>query len=197
MLPDLHTAPPDGATTDLDALLLACHRQKEDAQRQLYDKFYALAFSVALHYSATRAEAEELVHDAFLKLFRTLAERPFAGNFVSYFRSIIVNTGIDHYRVQQRRKGLLRRFLPTARATQNDALHNLGEQDVLRYIQRLTPGYRLVFNLYVLEGLSHPEIARRLGISVSTSKSNLAKARRVLQASAPSYFASETNADHV
>ena len=199
MLPDLHTAPPDGATDDLETLLLACHREEEAARRRLYNDFYALALSVALHYSADRAEAEELVHDGFLKLFRALAERPFVGHFVSYFRSIIVNTGIDHYRVQQRRRVLLRRFLPTAvtRPIQNEALHKLDEQDVLRYIQRLTPGYRLVFNLYVLEGLSHPEIAERLGISVSTSKSNLAKARRSLRKSAPAYFAPTIDTDHV
>lgn len=114
MLPNLHPPPPNGATTDLDALLLACHRQEERAQRQLYQGFYALALWVALHYSAHRTEAEELVHDAFLKLFRALAERPFTGHFVPYFRSILINTGIDHYRVHHRRRELLRRFLPAA-----------------------------------------------------------------------------------
>ena len=200
MLPELHNVPTDdGTRAELETLLLACHRQEEAARRKLYQTHYALALSVARRYSADRAEAEELVHDAFLKLFRLLAEQPFTGNFEGYFRRIVVNAGIDHYRVQHRRRDLLRGWLPLndGGPAENDALNQLDEQDVLQFIQRLSPGYRIVFNLYVIEGLTHPEIAKRLGITVSTSKSNLAKARRQLQKSAASYFFPEIRPDHV
>ena len=189
MLPEIHTALPPTDDPELCRLLAACSRGEEAAQRQLYRQFYAFAISVALHYASNRAEAEEIVHDGYLKLFRVLAEQPFTGNLSLYFRRILVNTGIDHYRAGRRRAGLLQKILPSPRRTvENDALRELGKQDVLLVLQRLSPGYRLVFNLHVVEGFSHSEIAEWLGISVSTSKSNLAKARLALQRIAGQYF---------
>ena len=195
--------PSSSTTANLDALLLRCHQPRspagESAQRTLYERYFPFAISLALHYASDRSEAEEIVQDAFVKLFQSLAGNPFGGNFTSYFRRIIVNTGIDHYRARRRREGYLRRLLPTATApdcAENDALRALGEQDVLRVIQRLSPGYRLVFNLHVVEGYSHTEIAERLGITASTSKSNLAKARRALARIIDTYYPTTKTARH-
>ena len=189
MLPETHMAHYEIPPPDLGDLLQGCSRNEANAQRQLYERTYPFGLSVALHYATDRAEAEEITHDAFLKLFRSLLDQPFAGNFHLYFRRIIVNTGIDHYRARKRRRSLLNRLLSRSQpVVANEALRDLGEEDVLRIVQRLSPGYRLVFNLFVIEGFSHPEIAERLGISVSTSKSNLAKARRTLGAIVDQYF---------
>jgi RNA polymerase sigma-70 factor (ECF subfamily) len=176
---------------DLERCLENCYREQESAQHQLYNNFYARCLTTTLHYSADRNEAEELVHDAFLKVFRALAERPFRGNFVRYFHRIVVNVCIDRYRVNQRRVHHLRHFAPPGPA-QNDGARKLSEDDVLRFVQHLSPGYRTVFNLYVIEVFTHPEIADRLGISVSTSKSNLRKARHKLAGWVDTYFSYDT-----
>ncbi len=189
MLPETQAVLPPISDSELTQLLAACSREEEAAQRKLYRQYYAFAISVALHYASGRAEAEEIVHDGYLKLFRALAGQPFSGNLSRYFRRILVNTGIDHYRARRRRAGIFRKILPAREgAVENEALRELGMQDVLLVLQRLSPGYRLVFNLHVVEGLSHSEIAERLGISICTSKSNLAKARLALQRIAGQYF---------
>ena len=196
MIPETHMAQYEIPPPDLGGLLLGCSRNEASAQRQLYDRTYPYAMSVALHYAADRGEAEEIAHDAFVKLFRALHDRPFAGNFQLYFRRIIVNTGIDHFRARKRRRSLLERLMPRSQPpVTNDALRELGEEDVLRIVQRLSPGYRLVFNLFVIEGFSHPEIAERLGISESTSKSNLAKARLKLGKIVGQYFIPDNPSD--
>ncbi|MGB3800974.1 MAG: sigma-70 family RNA polymerase sigma factor [Lewinella sp.] len=196
MTPEPHMAQYEIPPPDLTDILQGCGRNEATAQRELYQRTYPFALSVALHYAADRGEAEEITHDAFLKLYRTLANQPFAGNFQLYFRRIIVNTGIDHYRSRQRRRTFLQRIAPESPpAVSNAALRDLGQEDVLRILQRLTPGYRLVFNLFVVEGFSHPEIADRLGITVSTSKSNLAKARQVLRKIVDQYFIPDNPSD--
>lgn len=174
---------------DLLQLLEACHRRTEQAQHQLYQQFYPFARHIALQYADDSAGAEDIVQDAFIKLFVNLEMKAFAGDFEKFFRRIVVNTGIDHYRASSTR----RRFAEVLRSnlsrhTANNAIRELAQQDVYHFLQRLTSGYRLVFNLYVIEGYSHPEIAQKLGISVGTSKSNLAKARKQLQAVAGPYF---------
>ncbi|WP_157976267.1 RNA polymerase sigma factor [Lewinella sp. IMCC34191] len=181
---------------ELADLLQGCSRNEAGAQRRLYERMYPFALSVALHYATDRSEAEEITHDAFLKLFRALGDQPFAGNFHLFFRRIIVNTGIDYYRSRKRRRSLLERIMPaTQPSVANEAVRDLGQEDVLCIVQRLSPGYRLVFNLYVVEGFSHPEISERLGISVSTSKSNLAKARRALSKIVDQYFIPDNPSD--
>ena len=196
MIPKPHMATHEIPPPELADLLQGCSRNEASAQRRLYERMYSFALSVALHYAADRSEAEEITHDAFLKLFRALRDQPFAGNFQLFFRRIIVNTGIDHYRSRQRRRSLLERILPaTQPSVTNDAVRDLGQEDVLRVVQRLSPGYRLVFNLYVVEGFTHPEIAKRLGISVSTSKSNLAKARGALRKIVDQYFIPDNSSD--
>jgi RNA polymerase sigma-70 factor (ECF subfamily) len=173
----------------LPELLEACHRRTADAQRRLYHKYYPFARNVALSYADHESGADDIVQDSFIKLFRYLEADAFTGNFDKFFRRIIVNTGIDHYRARKRRSLLadnLRRV--KVGNSVNAAEVELEEQDVFRFLQQLPPRYRLVFNLFVLEGLSHPEIAKRMRISEGTSKSNLSKARKRLRSLVGPYF---------
>jgi len=173
----------------LPELLEACHRRTADAQRRLYQRYYPFARHMALSYADHELGADDIVQDAFIKLFRHLEADAFSGDFEKFFRRVIVNTGIDHFRAGKRRSVLaesLRRI--TIKSTVNTAESTLEGQDVHRFLQQLSPRYRLVFNLYVLEGLSHPEIAKRLRISEGTSKSNLSKARKRLRQLAGPYF---------
>ena len=170
----------------LRELVAGCQRGAVDAQRALYTQCYAYGLTVALCYSRNREEAEEVLQDSYVKLFSSLnASSDPPKSLLPYFRRIIINTAIDAYR-RQRRSLLPQSLLP--RISHNAALEQLDREDLYRLLQCLPPSYRLVFNLAVLEELTHPEIAERLGISTGTSKSNLHKARKLLQRLAGPYF---------
>ena len=172
----------------LGAWVRGCQQATEADQRALYHHCYPYGLTVALYYSRSREEAEEVLQDSFVKLFATLigsADPP--RELLPFFRRIIINTAIDAYRRQRRYLLPVPPLLPP-RISHNAALEQLDREDLYRLLQHLPPAYKLVFNLAVLEGLSHPEIAERLGISIGTSKSNLHKARKLLQRLAGPYF---------
>lgn len=171
---------------EIHQLVQGSTREDPAAQRALYTAAYPYGLTVALYYSDSRQSAEEVLQDSFLKLFQTLPhldELP--QHFRPWFRRIVVNTAIDAYRRRQRDL----RIVPLpAPAVHNAAVDRLNTEDLYRLLQGLPPSYRLVFNLYVLEGFSHSEIADRLNISVGSSKSNLHKARRHLKRLATPFF---------
>lgn len=180
---------PDIGTTARLRLLHECFRREAAAQRQLYVQYYAFARRVALNYAEDDDGAEDIVQDAFVKLYRHLEAAVFSGDFEKFFRRVIVNTGIDHFRARSARRRITARFRRTQDGqTENAAPGKLELQDVHRFLRQLSPRYRVVFSLFVLEGFTHPEIAERLGISVGTSKSNLAKARKQLRGLVGPYF---------
>ncbi|MEL7159887.1 MAG: sigma-70 family RNA polymerase sigma factor, partial [Bacteroidota bacterium] len=145
----------------------------------------------ALHYAGNREEGEEIVQDAFVKFFRKLSKEVPSGNPRTYFGRIVVNAAIDLLRQRKRRPGTVAMddvHLATAGCERNTGTDELQRQEIYRLLQMLPPSYRLAFNLFVLEGYSHPEIARKLDISEGTSKSNLAKARKHLRRLATQYY---------
>ncbi|WP_116126925.1 RNA polymerase sigma factor [Lewinella sp. IMCC34183] len=166
---------------DLAELLDACHRQEADAQRRLYREWYGFARSKALPYGRDSAAVEEIVQDAFVKLFNALRREVFRGVFAAWFRRIVVNAGIDHYR--RERTGpveLLDAELAPGNVP-NEAPLRLERDDCIRLLQRLPPACRMVFTLYVFEEYTHPEIGERLGISAGTSRAYLFRARELLR----------------
>lgn len=173
---------------DIKDIMQACRKNDANAQRCLYEYAYPYGITVALYYSNQRSEAEEVLQDSFLKVFRALKQKGLPREFQPWFRRIIINTAIDFYRKRHNNWTVFE--LPAQLATDvvNGAEDKLNQEDLYRLLQLLPPAYRLVFNLHVLEGYRHPEIARELGISVGTSKSNLAKARRKLQKLASPFF---------
>ncbi len=172
---------------DVVSLLRSCHQREAVAQESLYRNYYSFAHNIALGYAADDAGAEDIVQDAFIKLFDYLSGDEFNGDFEKFFRRVIINTGIDHYRARSTRRRLTKLF-GRIRHVRNTAPEAMEREDVYRFLQELPPRYRLVFNLYVVEGFSHQEIAKRLGISVGTSKSNLSKARKKLRKMFGPYF---------
>lgn len=161
-------------------LIKACRRGEESAQFALYKQFYAYTLTVSLHYCKDRLLAEEIVQDAFVKVFRTLDAFDSTKPFKPWLRIIVVRTAINHYQAQLNAKEDLLEVLYEPPGVPNLAVAKLQAEDLYRLLQLLPPAYRLVFNLHVLEGYSHREIAETLGISIGTSKPNLAKARRKL-----------------
>lgn len=176
-------------TPSLPDLLAACVREDRHAQRRLYGQFYAFALGICLRYSRHREQAVEAVNDGFIKIFHTLGRfdpglhPDVAGSFRGWLKRIMIHTAIDHYRAEAHHQH--GQELTDAALNRADhaatPLDSLSYDELLALVQRLPPAYRTVFNLAVIDDFSHEEIARQLGISVGTSKSNLSKARAHLR----------------
>ncbi len=163
-------------------LIQACIRQERWAQQKLYETHYPKMMGVCLRYANNEEDARDILHEGFIKVFRNLSKYKPGTSIGAWIRRIMVNTSIDYYRkLQRRRTDDLEeaRHLTTNEA---DAVSKCTEKEILECVQQLSPVYRTVFNLYAIEGYPHKEIANRLGITESTSRSNLLKARVKLQA---------------
>lgn len=162
-------------------LLDDCQRGSRTSQRELYRQFYAYGMNVCLHYSKNREEAQEVLNDGFLKIFLKLGQYDRKSSFKSWLRQILVRSAIDYFRKYHRKEQTLDILPDEQKPVQNEGLAQLSLDEVLAVIQRLPPAYRIVFNLFEIEGYTHPEIAMMLEISVGASKSNLSKAKEKLR----------------
>ncbi len=170
----------------LTDLLAGCLRQQRRSQEELYRQFYGYAMSICLRYTQTREEAVEVLNDGFLKVFTKLNQYDLSKPFKPWLRRIMINTATDYYR--QAVPHYYQSDLMAAEQVSSheaDVLSSLGHDYLLSLVQRLTPAYRMVFNLFAIDGYSHDEIAAKLGISVGTSKSNLTRARENLRLMLP------------
>ena len=162
-------------------LITALTRQERWAQQQLYEQYYGKMMGICLRYAGSRDEALDLLQERFIKVFQNIARYKAGTSLPAWIRTIMVNTCIDYYRRTIRRRT---EDITEANYLSNDdpdALSHLTEQEILAAVQVLSPAYRAVFNLYVVEEYTHEEIAEALGISVGASKSNLSKARGKLR----------------
>ena len=166
---------------DLQQLLDGCLQGRRSSQRALYDRFYGFALTVCRHYAKNTEEAQEILNDGFVKVFRRLEQFRSESSFRAYLRRVMVNAAIDYYRKHHRNRIKLEKSDFVEPAVENGAIARLSLDEVLQLVQQLPPTYRLVFNLYVIEGYKHHEIAAQLEISTGTSKSNLSKARAKLR----------------
>jgi len=162
-------------------LINALLRQERWAQQLLYEQYYGPMMGVCLRYAGSRDEALDLLHEGFIKVFQRIDRYRPGTSLPSWIRTIIVNTCIDYYRKMVRRRTEDIHEATQAYNDDPDALSQLTEQEILAAVQELSPAYRAVFNLYVVEGYSHKEIGDALQITESTSRSNLVKARIKLQ----------------
>lgn len=165
-----------------EELLQKSVRGDRKSQEKLYRQFYGFAMSVCVRYTQSRDEALEIVNDSFLKVFTKGDQYDSKYPFKAWFRRIIVNTALDFYRSQQ--KHYFHENIEEAyEVSSNDSspLSQLNHEEIIMLIQRLPSGYKMVFNLFVIDGFSHEEISNQLGISVGTSKSNLSRAREALR----------------
>jgi RNA polymerase sigma factor (sigma-70 family) len=166
----------------------ACALNKRESQKVLYNSFYGYAMAICDRYTSNEEDAVEILNDGFLKVFREIhhyspAYADVVSSFKGWLRKIMVYTAIDHFRKYHKHKLVtdLDTVVMQVPSTNEDAIDKLSYEEIIRGIQELSPGYRTVFNLFIIEGLSHDEIAEQLGISTGTSKSNLSKARKQLQ----------------
>ncbi len=166
----------------------ACALNNRGSQRILYSSFYGYAMAICDRYTGKQEDAVEILTDGFLKIFREIhhyspAYADVVSSFKGWLRKIMVYTAIDHFRKNHKHRMVtqLDNVVYQVENVSEDAIDHLSYEEIIRAIQELSPGYRTVFNLFIIEGLSHEEISDKLGISVGTSKSNLSKARKQLQ----------------
>lgn len=162
-------------------ILEGCRKGKSEFQEKLYRILTPKLFPVCLRYASCRNEAEDWMQDAWIKIFSKLADFRNEGSFEGWTRRVTVTTCLENLR----KKSILFEQTELARlphtSEDNHVLASLSAAELTQVIQNLPPGYRAVFNLFVMEEFSHEEIAVRLGISVGTSKSQLARARQLLK----------------
>jgi RNA polymerase sigma-70 factor (ECF subfamily) len=176
----------DIGNLELKAIIEGCLRNEHKSQYQLYQMFYSSMTSVCMRYCKDREEANDMVQEGFIKVFKNLTRYEFKGSFEGWMRRIFVNNAIDNIRRKKKDHLLLGEDekMDAFSEFEKDPLDIEGELDpeiVMEAIQKLTPAYKAVFSLYVIEEYSHKEIAEMLNISVGTSKSNLAKAKQNLR----------------
>lgn len=144
--------------------------------------FYAYGMSITLRYADSREQAVAILNDAFMKVFENIRKYDSARPFKPWLRKIIVNTAIDHFHKQKNKiKWVDLEVNGSMMATDENITSGIFYHEIIDTVQELTPAYRTIFNLHVIEGFKHEEIAEMLDISVGTSKSNLSKAKRNLR----------------
>ena len=151
------------------------------SQKSLYQEYYNYSMSISLRYASNRDEASEILNDAFMKIFINLKTFDLSKPFKPWLRKILVNTAINHYHKKQRELPVENMEHARNESDTEKILSGITYQEVIDLLRKLPPAYRTVFNLYVIEGYSHEEIAGMLNIAVGTSKSNLFKAREQLK----------------
>lgn len=162
-------------------LVELCLKKDSSALDQLYNSYSSKMYGVCLRYAKNRDDAQDLLHDGFIKVYTGLNEYKFEGSLEGWIRRIMVNTAINFYK---RKSGHYFSEIDGNEEVFNGYEENIIEQisaaELLGYINEMPDGYRMVFNMYVIEGYQHNEIAEILGISDGTSKSQLMKARKYL-----------------
>ena len=150
-------------------------------QYELYQRFAPKMYGVCLRYAGSAEEAEDILQEGFIKVFKKLESFRGEGSFEGWVRRIFVNTAIEHFRKKNHLQPITEKEESTIEGKYLSVLDNLAEKDIIGLVQQLSPGYRTVFNMYVVEGYTHREIADMLSISEGTSKSQLSRAKLILQ----------------
>ncbi|MFL5774337.1 MAG: RNA polymerase sigma factor [Flavisolibacter sp.] len=162
-------------------LIDGCIRGDRKMQYELYQRFAPKMYGVCLRYAGKAEEAEDILQEGFIKVFNKMSSYRGEGSFEGWIRRIFVNTAIEHFR----KKTYLQPITETEEASVEgkylSVLDKLAEKDIIQLVQQLSPGYRTVFNMYVIEGYTHRQIAEALNISEGTSKSQLSRAKMILQ----------------
>jgi len=166
---------------NITLIIQACREDNRAAQKRLYQLFFNYGMSIALRYSSAKSEAEEVLNESFFKVFSKLDQYDENYEFKKWFRTILIHTSIDYHRKYKKLKSYASEDIEPSEYDQNTGWDKLLYEDILEEIQYLPPSYRLVFNLYAIDGFKHHEIAEQLNISVGTSRSNFARARKLLQ----------------
>ncbi len=166
---------------DETTFIAACINNERWAQKKLYEDNYSIMMGLAFRYANCNDDALDILHEGFIKVFKNIHKYNAGTSLQAWIKRIIVNTAIDFYRKELRRKEDDIECAYYISTNEPDAISHLSNDEILKALQLLSPSYRSVFNLYVIEGYSHREIADMMKITESTCRSNLVKARTKLK----------------
>ena len=166
---------------DFKPILSDCIAGNQKAQAKLYQLFAPKMFGVCLRYARDRMEAEDNLQEGFIKVFNNLKTFRHDGSLEGWIRRIMINVSLEKFRKQHLLYPVEDVSVYDSVNYSDDVIAKIAADDLLKLIQELPPRYQLVFNLYVIEGLSHQEIASEMSITQGTSKSNLSRAREILK----------------
>lgn len=165
-------------------IIKGCVRNDRLSQKALYERFYGKMMAVCVRYAKDRDEAGDMLHEGFMKVFDNIKNFGYKGSFEGWVRRIMVNCCIDHLRKNKQQYLIVNTVIAESAArTSGDDMPDeeladlISKEEVMSAVQALSPAYRTIFNLYVIEEYTHREISEMLDISEGTSKSNLAKAK--------------------
>jgi RNA polymerase sigma factor (sigma-70 family) len=172
----------------LEHIILGCKKTSRESQRELYKLYYGFAMGICVRYCNNEVEGEEVVNDGFLKIFNQIKNfvpinNNYEASFTGWIKRIFINTAIDNYRKNNKHYEIatIDDNHITIAANDEMPIDTMSYKEIISLVQNLSPIYRTVFNLFVIDGLRHEDIADKLGIAVGTSKSNLAKAKQNIQ----------------
>ena len=167
---------------DDESLIAGCIKGNQMAQKALFDSFSPKFFALCLRYMNSKYEAEDVLQEGMVKIFTKLPEYQGKGSFEGWMRRIIVNTCLDQIRKNQKLKMDVSIDKEEYKLSMNaNILENMSANELIEEIKKMPPGYRVVFNMFAIEGYSHQEIAKKLGVKESTSKSQYLRARAYLK----------------
>mgnify|MGYP001767218740 FL=1 len=167
---------------DFREIVEACISGDHRASERLYRRLAPQMFGVCLRYAKDKEEAEDNLHDGFMTVFTKLKDFRHEGSFEGWVRRIMVNICINRYRQKQQLVLVDEERKLDSALGEEVTLGNIPMEELVKVIQELPPRYRMVFNLYVMEGYSHTDISQELGITEGASRSNLSRARDILRA---------------
>jgi RNA polymerase sigma factor (sigma-70 family) len=164
-------------------IIEGCAKHDRKAQQLLYDKYSRFLLGICLRYAEDKAEAQDILQDSFLKIFLNIKDFTGTGSFTGWLRKIAVNTAITHYHknLKYRYHVEIEEYMSVETGTESFEERFFSSEELYMVLNELPAGYRMVFNLYAVEGYKHREIAEMLGIDTNTSKSQFSRAKAVLR----------------
>lgn len=166
---------------NLEQLIKDCKAGQQSAQSHLYKAYAPILFGLCMRYARDKTEAEDTLHEGFVTIINKIDQYQGKGSFEGWMKRIMVNISLEKYRKRYRLHTVEDITIYDNKTISEDVYATLGAQELLALITELPPKYKMVFNLYAIDGFNHKEIAEKMGIAEGTSKSNLARARKILQ----------------
>ena len=168
--------------TDLKKLVKKCAQGQRDYQKALYDRYSGKMLGICMRYARDKSEAEDFVQEGFIKVFKNIKSLRNPNQLEGWMEKIMVNTALEHIRKNKRTNNVETSLNDSMDVEEEEQVtSDLSRRELLNVIQSLPAGFRAVFNMYAIEGYSHKEISKELGISEGTSKSQYARAKTMLQ----------------
>jgi len=164
-------------------IIEGCSRHDRKAQQMLYDRYSRLLLGVCMRYAGDKTEAEDMLQETFLKIFFNIKDYSGTGSFIGWIRKIAVNTAITSYHknLKYRYNIDIEEYTTTETGIESFEEDMFTTDELIRVLNELPAGYRMVFNLYAVEGYKHKEISEMLGIDINTSKSQYSRAKAVIR----------------